>query len=178
MWRPGRPTAGSCCTASTTKGIKRRDRCVGSAFVWRSQAVSFSRVTFQRAAQQVFAGQPLGGVSVQRVRTIRGVRGVVPSTGRQIPGLHRWWPRGAMEPRRQRDLLPHRRQDDGGGRQIRCDAFSKSRRCGPCSIFASHPTGRVYDVSRDGRFLITTPEQQSASDTLTLVVNWPALLRK
>jgi len=39
------------------------------------------------------------------------------------------------------------------------------------------PVG-VYDVSRDGRFLITTPEQQSASDTLTLVVNWPALLRK
>jgi len=36
----------------------------------------------------------------------------------------------------------------------------------------------VYDVSRDGRFLITMTEQPSVSDTLTLVINWPALLRK
>ena len=37
----------------------------------------------------------------------------------------------------------------------------------------------VYDVSRDGRFLVTTLEQQTAVVTpLTLVVNWPALLAK
>ncbi len=36
-----------------------------------------------------------------------------------------------------------------------------------------------YDVSRDGRrFLHSKPEDQSGSTALTLVMNWPALLRK
>jgi Tol biopolymer transport system component len=34
---------------------------------------------------------------------------------------------------------------------------------------------RVYDVTADGRFLIDTVEEQSP---LTIVVNWPSLLRK
>ena len=33
----------------------------------------------------------------------------------------------------------------------------------------------LYDVSADGRFLIDTVEEQTP---ITIVVNWPALLRK
>ncbi len=40
-------------------------------------------------------------------------------------------------------------------------------------------TRSFYDVSRDGqRFLHSVPEDQNASTPLTLVTNWPALLRK
>jgi hypothetical protein len=36
----------------------------------------------------------------------------------------------------------------------------------------------VYDVSQDGRFLVNTVEAQTGIPPLTIVVNWPALLRK
>jgi eukaryotic-like serine/threonine-protein kinase len=43
----------------------------------------------------------------------------------------------------------------------------------------SHNTGNVwYDLSRDGRFLIRTPAEQSAAVLMTLVLNWTAGLRK
>lgn len=35
-----------------------------------------------------------------------------------------------------------------------------------------------YDVSADGRFLIATPSEQSARVPMTVVLNWPALLKK
>lgn len=38
---------------------------------------------------------------------------------------------------------------------------------------------RVYDISPDGqRFLVNTLAEEGASDPITLVVNWPALLKK
>ena len=37
----------------------------------------------------------------------------------------------------------------------------------------------LYDVAPDGqRFLVNTPEEPSASAPITLVVNWPAGLKK
>jgi hypothetical protein len=37
----------------------------------------------------------------------------------------------------------------------------------------------VYDVSPDGqRFLVNTRVQEAASEPITLVVNWPALLKR
>jgi hypothetical protein len=39
--------------------------------------------------------------------------------------------------------------------------------------------GRRYDVSADGkRFLLAQPLQESASVPITVIVNWPALLKK
>ena len=35
-----------------------------------------------------------------------------------------------------------------------------------------------FDVSRDGRFLIRTPAEQSAAVPMTVVINWTAGLRK
>lgn len=36
-----------------------------------------------------------------------------------------------------------------------------------------------YDIAPDGqRFLLSAPDEQPASTPLTLVVNWPALLKK
>jgi hypothetical protein len=36
----------------------------------------------------------------------------------------------------------------------------------------------LFDVSKDGRFLIPVQPEQSASSPLTVVLNWPALLKK
>ena len=39
--------------------------------------------------------------------------------------------------------------------------------------------GSVYDVSPDGqRFLVNTLMEETAAEPITLVVNWPALLKK
>jgi hypothetical protein len=43
------------------------------------------------------------------------------------------------------------------------------------------PSGRgyPYDVSLDGRrFLVNVPVENTASVPMTLVVNWPALMKK
>jgi Tol biopolymer transport system component len=40
------------------------------------------------------------------------------------------------------------------------------------------PARGVYDVTRDGRFLVTTVEQQGESPPITIVVNWPATLKR
>ncbi|HTD42874.1 MAG TPA: hypothetical protein VK687_01785 [Bryobacteraceae bacterium] len=37
--------------------------------------------------------------------------------------------------------------------------------------------GSGYDVSKDGRFLIPTQVQQSATAPMTVVVNWTAALK-
>jgi hypothetical protein len=40
-------------------------------------------------------------------------------------------------------------------------------------------TGYGYDVSADGqRFLVNTLLDEASSDPITLLVNWPALLRR
>jgi hypothetical protein len=48
----------------------------------------------------------------------------------------------------------------------------------PRALFEMHsaPNG-WFDVSKDGRFLIPTPVQQSASVPITVVVNWTAGLK-
>jgi hypothetical protein len=38
--------------------------------------------------------------------------------------------------------------------------------------------GFPYDVGKDGRFLIPTPVEQSASVPITVVVNWTAGLKR
>jgi serine/threonine-protein kinase len=38
--------------------------------------------------------------------------------------------------------------------------------------------GFAYDVSKDGRFIIPTPTQSAAAVPFTVVLNWPALLKK
>jgi len=49
-------------------------------------------------------------------------------------------------------------------------------------LFELHPRiglGNAYDVSADGqRFLVNTLVEESTSAPITLVVNWPALLKK
>jgi serine/threonine-protein kinase len=35
-----------------------------------------------------------------------------------------------------------------------------------------------FDVSKDGKFLVPTPVEQTAAVPMTVVVNWPATLRK
>ena len=43
----------------------------------------------------------------------------------------------------------------------------------------SDVTPRQYDVSADGtRFLLAQPLEESASVPITVIVNWPALLKK
>jgi hypothetical protein len=39
-------------------------------------------------------------------------------------------------------------------------------------------TNSSYDVSADGRFLIATPVEQSATVPMTVVLNWQAGLKK
>ena len=42
-----------------------------------------------------------------------------------------------------------------------------------------HANSAVYDVSPDGKkFLVVSPSEQKTTEPLTLVVNWPALLKK
>jgi Tol biopolymer transport system component len=51
----------------------------------------------------------------------------------------------------------------------------------PKSLFDSRIGGdalNLFDVSKDGRFLIPQQPEQSASSPLTVVLNWPALLKK
>jgi eukaryotic-like serine/threonine-protein kinase len=48
----------------------------------------------------------------------------------------------------------------------------------PRNGFSRNTGGAWFDVSRDGRFLIRTPAEQSASVPMTLVINWTAGLRK
>ena len=47
-------------------------------------------------------------------------------------------------------------------------------------LFQTHtpPFVSIYDVSRDGRFLINTIGEEKSVTPLTLVVNWTAELRK
>ena len=48
-------------------------------------------------------------------------------------------------------------------------------------LFDTRPSGPgfVYDVAPDGqRFLVNTLTEEVASAPITLVVNWPALLKK
>lgn len=49
-------------------------------------------------------------------------------------------------------------------------------------LFQANPIpspGRPYDVSADGqKFVVATQGVQQTSKPLTLVVNWPALLKK
>ncbi|HLV96190.1 MAG TPA: protein kinase, partial [Candidatus Acidoferrales bacterium] len=50
------------------------------------------------------------------------------------------------------------------------------------ALFQANPAthlGRVYDVSADGKkFVVVSQGAQTASESLTLVTNWPALLKK
>jgi hypothetical protein len=51
----------------------------------------------------------------------------------------------------------------------------------PKALFDVHTVNGlnfVFDVSKDGRFLIPTPVEQSASVPMTVVVNWTAGLKK
>ena len=45
-------------------------------------------------------------------------------------------------------------------------------------LFDTHLAGSGYDVSKDGRFLIPTQVEQSATAPITVVVNWNAALKK
>jgi Tol biopolymer transport system component len=50
----------------------------------------------------------------------------------------------------------------------------------PVALFKSHPRNfdyGIYDVTRDGRFLISSAADES-TEPLTLIDNWPALLKK
>ena len=40
------------------------------------------------------------------------------------------------------------------------------------------PTYPSFDVSADGRFLIATPVEQATNEPITVVLNWPAALKK
>jgi hypothetical protein len=51
----------------------------------------------------------------------------------------------------------------------------------PTALFDSQIAGGFndrFDVSKDGRFLVPTQAEQSSAETLTIVVNWPAGLKK
>jgi hypothetical protein len=50
----------------------------------------------------------------------------------------------------------------------------------PTVLFKAHPRNfnfAVYDVTRDGRFLISSAPDKSSAP-LTLISNWPALVKK
>ena len=53
----------------------------------------------------------------------------------------------------------------------------ETRVAGPPSVRPGQ--GRMYDISPDGqRFLVNTVAEEAASAPITLVVNWPALLKQ
>ena len=96
-------------------GLERILRSLGLAPVRRSQALSVHRVAVYRRREPVFSRRPLGGVQLERVRTIRGVRCAVPRSGGEGADLDGWRRQRAVAPRRQRDLLPRRQHADGSG---------------------------------------------------------------
>ena len=62
---------------------------------------------------------------------------------------------------------------------VEIDGGPKLVRGTPKSLFETHlPTNGRYDVSRDGRFLIPTQIESTGSVPLTVIVNWPAALKK
>jgi Tol biopolymer transport system component len=49
----------------------------------------------------------------------------------------------------------------------------------PKALFQTHADyGTTFDVSKDGNFLISMPLEQSGRAPMTVVLNWPALLKK
>jgi hypothetical protein len=49
----------------------------------------------------------------------------------------------------------------------------------PAPLFDVHPNGNVFDVAADGkRFLVNSAPTDVYSQPLTLIVNWPATLRR
>jgi Tol biopolymer transport system component len=64
---------------------------------------------------------------------------------------------------------------------VKLDFSSSSVQPGAArELFLTHPVAglNVYDVSRDGRILINTVSEDKDALPLSLVVNWPAMVRK
>ncbi len=131
--------------------------------------------------RQVFAGRPLGGIYLERIRPAGGVRDAVWRRCRKVANLQHGRNPAHLAARRKRTLLSSENTllsvpitlkpgvaEVGAAQQV----FRFNNPVGILGIVSP------YDVTADGQHLVLITTTQQASRSITLVTSWAAELKK